>query len=207
MKRIFMVMWTGIYFTKPQAATNFTNANRMADFHRGSLIRVIRRTEGASCHTYSRRMGKNSFNSRNSLLKKAVGNSRNLNYLYINNVYKFCKWLSLLHIYHERTPVSCANGHSCPAQIHTRVHLALSPVSTSVSHSLYSLKWCLPELRDNDCQNREITTARCVKTWKGEEGWSERLIAIKFNAVWFSIFGACVFMIRKLAFCWRRNGG
>ena len=82
MKRIFMVMWTGIYFTKPQAATNFTNANRMADFHRGSLIRVIRRTEGASCHTYSRRMGKNSFNSRNSLLKKAVGNTRNLNYLY-----------------------------------------------------------------------------------------------------------------------------
>ncbi|MBP3214546.1 MAG: hypothetical protein J6M19_06925 [Bacteroidaceae bacterium] len=51
-------MLTEMYFTKPQAATNFTNANRMADFRRVSLIRVIRRTEGASCNASSRRMEK-----------------------------------------------------------------------------------------------------------------------------------------------------
>jgi len=53
-----MTMWTEMYFTKPQAATNFTNANRMVDFRQESLIRVIRRTEGASCNTFSRRMEK-----------------------------------------------------------------------------------------------------------------------------------------------------
>ena len=54
------------YFTKPQAATNFTNANRMVGLPWGNPIgyaelkvRVIRRTKGASCHTSSRRMGKN----------------------------------------------------------------------------------------------------------------------------------------------------
>ncbi len=46
------------YFTKPQAATNFTNVNRMVRIPHGNLIRVIRRTEGASCHTSSRRMEK-----------------------------------------------------------------------------------------------------------------------------------------------------
>jgi len=66
-----------MYFTKPQAATNlqlgvanFTNVNRMARLPHGNLIRVIRRTEGASCHTSSPRMGKNSFYSSHSLSKK-----------------------------------------------------------------------------------------------------------------------------------------
>ena len=54
----FYSMLTEMYFTKPQAATNFTNANRMADFRRVSLIRVIRRTEGASCNASSCRMEK-----------------------------------------------------------------------------------------------------------------------------------------------------
>ncbi len=47
-----------IYFTKPQAATNFTNVNCMARFAWENLIRVIRRTKGASCHTSSLRMEK-----------------------------------------------------------------------------------------------------------------------------------------------------
>ena len=58
MRRIFIAMLIERNFTKPQAATNFTNANRMAGFPWGNLIRVIRRTKGASCHTSSRRMEK-----------------------------------------------------------------------------------------------------------------------------------------------------
>ncbi len=58
LNEFFYSMLTEMYFTKPQAATNFTNANRMADFRRVSLIRVIRRTEGASCNASSRRMEK-----------------------------------------------------------------------------------------------------------------------------------------------------
>ena len=45
-KQIFRAMLTEIYFTKPQAATNFTNANRMADF---------RERMSHSCHSLHQR--------------------------------------------------------------------------------------------------------------------------------------------------------